>query len=234
MKWLDLFYFSKGERRALILLLFLVVGAWITVVFTRKTESGQVAHYISAKDSIINNDTVRLNDRNLNQKTSAFKKERREFYKPWVGPKKRNSSYTRKFAKGTVVEINSADTTVLKGVPGIGSTFANRIVKYRNLLGGFCHIEQLKEVYGIDEAKYELLKDWFSVDTAKISKIQINILSAKELAAHPYISFSQAEVMLKLRKRKGKIKSWDELRFLEEFQEDDYIRLCSYISFDAE
>lgn len=234
MKWLDLFYFSKGERRALILLLFLVVGAWITVVFTRKTESGQVAHYISAKDSIINNDTVRLNDRNLNQKTSAFKKERREFYKPWVGPKKGNSSYTRKFAKGTVVEINSADTTVLKGVPGIGSTFANRIVKYRNLLGGFCHIEQLKEVYGIDEAKYELLKDWFSVDTAKISKIQINILSAKELAAHPYISFSQAEVMLKLRKRKGKIKSWDELRFLEEFQEDDYIRLCSYISFDAE
>lgn len=234
MKWLDLFYFSKGERRALILLLFLVVGAWITVVFTRKTESGQVAHYISAKDSIINNDTVRLNDRNLNQKTSAFKKERREFYKPWVGPKKENSSYTRKFAKGTVVEINSADTTVLKGVPGIGSTFANRIVKYRNLLGGFCHIEQLKEVYGIDEAKYELLKDWFSVDTAKISKIQINILSAKELAAHPYISFSQAEVMLKLRKRKGKIKSWDELRFLEEFQEDDYIRLCSYISFDAE
>lgn len=234
MKWLDLFYFSKGERRALILLLFLVVGAWITVVFTRKTESGQVAHYISAKDSIINNDTVRLNDRNLNQKTSAFKKERREFYKPWVGPKKENSSYTRKFAKGTVVEINSADTTVLKGVPGIGSTFANRIVKYRNLLGGFCHIEQLKEVYGIDEAKYELLKDWFSVDTAKISKIQINILSAKELAAHPYISFSQAEVMLKLRKRKGEIKSWDELRFLEEFQEDDYIRLCSYISFDAE
>lgn len=234
MKWLDLFYFSKGERRALILLLFLVVGAWITVIFTRKTESGQVAHYISAKDSIINNDTVRLNDRNLNQKTSAFKKERREFYKPWVGPKKENSSYTRKFAKGTVVEINSADTTVLKGVPGIGSTFANRIVKYRNLLGGFCHIEQLKEVYGIDEAKYELLKDWFSVDTAKISKIQINILSAKELAAHPYISFSQAEVMLKLRKIKGKIKSWDELRFLEEFQEDDYIRLCSYISFDAE
>ena len=218
----------------MILLLFLVAGAWITVVFTRKTESGQVAHYISAKDSIINNDTVRLNDRNLNQKTSAFKKERREFYKPWVGPKKENSSYTRKFAKGTVVEINSADTTVLKGVPGIGSTFANRIVKYRNLLGGFCHIEQLKEVYGIDEAKYELLKDWFSVDTAKISKIQINILSAKELAAHPYISFSQAEVMLKLRKRKGEIKSWDELRFLEEFQEDDYIRLCSYISFDAE
>lgn len=234
MKWLDLFYFSKGERRALILLLFLVVGAWITVVFTRKTESRHMAHYISAKDSIINNDTVRLNDRNLNQKTSAFKKERRGFYKPWVGPKKGNSSYTRKFAKGTVVEINSADTTVLKGVPGIGSTFANRIVKYRNLLGGFCHIEQLKEVYGIDEAKYELLKDWFSVDTAKISKIQINILSAKELAAHPYISFSQAEVMLKLRKRKGKIKSWDELRFLEEFQEDDYIRLCSYISFDAE
>lgn len=234
MKWFDLFYFSKGERRALILLLFLVVGAWITVVFTRKTESGQVAHYISAKDSIINNDTVRLNDRNLNQKTSAFKKERRGFYKPWVGSKKENSSYSRKFAKGTVVEINSADTTVLKGVPGIGSTFANRIVKYRNLLGGFCHIEQLKEVYGIDEAKYELLKDWFSVDTAKISKIQINILSAKELAAHPYISFSQAEVMLKLRKRKGKINSWDELRFLEEFQEDDYIRLCSYISFDAE
>ena len=234
MKWLDLFYFSKGERRALILLLFLVAGAWITVVFTRKTESGQMTNYISVKDSIINDDTVRLKDRNPNHKTSSFKKERREFYKPWVGPKKSNSVYTKKFAKGTVIEINSADTTTLKGIPGIGSAFANRIVKYRNLLGGFCHIEQLKEVYGIDEAKYELLKDWFSVDTSMISRIQINVLSARELAAHPYISFSQAEVILKLRKRKGKIKSWDELRFLEEFQEDDYFRLRSYISFDAE
>lgn len=234
MKWLDLFYFSKGERRALILLLFLVAGAWITVVFTKKTEPKQMIVNTTVNDSIIMKDTTRLKDNKLPQNTYKPKKERREFYKPWVGPRKRNYAYTKKFAKGTVVELNSADTTTLKGVPGIGSTFAKRIVKYRELLGGYCHIEQLKEVYGIDEEKFALLKDWFKVDTTLISKMRINILAGKELSAHPYISFSQAEIILKLRKKKGKIKNWDELLFMKEFQEDDYIRLCSYISFEAD
>ena len=59
-----------------------------------------------------------------------------------------------KYPEGTIVELNGADTTTLKKIPGIGSSFARRITKYRELLGGFHHIEQLAEVYGIDEERY--------------------------------------------------------------------------------
>lgn len=84
-----------------------------------------------------------------------------------------------KWPQGTVVELNSADTTALKMVPGIGSVFAKRIIKYRDLLGGFYSVEQLGEVYGIDEDRYEAMKSWFSVDPSVISHLFVNQLSAK-------------------------------------------------------
>lgn len=50
--------------------------------------------------------------------------------------------------KPLVVNLNDADTTTLMLIHGIGPTFASRIVRYRDRLGGFTHKEQLLEVYG--------------------------------------------------------------------------------------
>ena len=52
------------------------------------------------------------------------------------------------------VNLNSADTTELMRVRGIGPVFARRIVKYRRLIGGFKAKEDLQKVYGIDAEKY--------------------------------------------------------------------------------
>ena len=87
-------------------------------------------------------------------------------------------------------------------VPGIGSVFAKRIIKYRDLLGGFYSVEQLGEVYGIDEERYEAMKSWFSVDPSVISHLFVNQLSAKELASHPYVSYKQARIIEKMIKKR--------------------------------
>ena len=138
---------------------------------------------------------------------------------------------TEKFPVGTIVELNQADTLTLKKIPGIGSTFARRIVGYRELLGGFYTVEQLAEVYGIDEERYNSLSPWFKVDTTRIRPLRVNQLSYKELLRHPYLNASQVRQLDRLR-RKAPLQSWNDFILLEEFSSVDYQRLRPYLSFE--
>ncbi|MDR0371357.1 MAG: helix-hairpin-helix domain-containing protein [Prevotellaceae bacterium] len=139
---------------------------------------------------------------------------------------------TEKFKKDTVIELNTADTILLKKVPGIGNAFARRIVNYRNILGGYYSAIQLSEVYGIDEEKYNTLAPWFSADPSLISLLHVNRLSQDSLRRHPYINFSQAKVIVQLRRQKGKLTGWENLFLLDEFTDDDRLRLQHYLSFE--
>ncbi|MDR0394542.1 MAG: helix-hairpin-helix domain-containing protein [Tannerella sp.] len=139
---------------------------------------------------------------------------------------------TEKFKEGTVVELNTADTAILKKVPGIGSAFARRIINYRNILGGYYSVMQLSEVYGIDEEKYNALASWFSVDPSLVSRLDVNNLSQDSLRRHPYINYGQAKIIVQLRRQKGKLAGWENLLLLNEFTESDKIRLQHYLSFE--
>ena len=154
---------------------------------------------------------------------------------PYSTSKKRKgyTPYTRteKYAPGTLVELNTADTTILKKVPGIGSTFARRIIKYRELLGGFYDVSQLAEVYGIDEERYQALVPWFIADTLHIRRLEVNALSAATLRKHPYLDYRQAKAIEQLRKQKSRLSGWENLQLIEEFTDMDKKRLTPYLSF---
>lgn len=240
MSWKDFFYFSKGERRALTLLLTLIVIAFILLLLKdtyiqprSETNPVQIITDSMKKDSEIVT---------AQPKTMPVEKSEKQASQPAKQAAKKHSikprltksapTFTQKFPQGTIVELNTADTTVLKKVPGIGSAFANRIVKFRNLLGGYYTVEQLREVYGIDAEKYAQLSAWFIADTARIQKTAINHLSFESLARHPYISYKQARVIVRMRERKGVISGWETLSLLEEFTEEDIAKLNPYVSFD--
>ena len=150
-------------------------------------------------------------------------------------PKKENIQTMQKQEKitlGTHIDINSADTVELKKIPFIGSFYAQRIVKYREILGGFYSIEQLKEVYGIDNDFFLKISPYVSVaENPHIQTISVNQSSLDRLRAHPYINFYQAKVIIELRKKKGKINDFSELVLFEEFTEKDLDRLRIYLSF---
>ncbi len=61
------------------------------------------------------------------------------------------------------VDLNQADLTELQTLPGIGSTTAKRIVEYREENGRFERIEEIMNVWGIGEKKFERFKDLITV-----------------------------------------------------------------------
>lgn len=133
-----------------------------------------------------------------------------------------------KYHPGTVISLNSADTTELKKIPGIGSVIARKIVNYRKRLGAFCRIEQLQEI----QLKAEKLRPWFSIDAGQIHRINLNKASLERMTYHPYINFYQAKVIVEYRKKKGSIKSLKQLSLYEEFTPADLERLEPYVCCD--
>ncbi len=134
-----------------------------------------------------------------------------------------------KYAEGTQISLSQADTTALKGIPGIGSYYASKIVKYRNRLGGFNNIGQLEEIEGLPPG----ITRWFFLEqNPPIHKIKINESSFKELVRHPYLSYEQTKVIVNHIRRYGPLHSWKDLRLYKEFTDKDFERLAPYFTFN--
>jgi len=136
-----------------------------------------------------------------------------------------DSLKTLKYPEGTVVDLNKADTTELKKIPGIGSAYARQIIAYRNRLGGFYRVEQLQELPFLSEE----FNVWFKVAQKVHPYILVNKWGVEHLRSHPYLNFYQSKVIVEHRKKYGKIKSLSQLSLYEEFTEKDLERLSPYI-----
>ena len=135
-----------------------------------------------------------------------------------------------KLKEGAHVLLNTADTSVLKKITGIGSYFARQIVAYRNRLGGYSSVSQLTE---IDDFPSETLSFFqLSADDAnRIRKLNLNKLTLNELKRHPYISFYQARAIVDYRRLHGALHSLDDLKLLNDFSEDKIRQLQPYVEF---
>ncbi|QEM05702.1 hypothetical protein DIU31_020120 [Mucilaginibacter rubeus] len=120
--------------------------------------------------------------------------------------------HTNKAKPGEVIEINTADSARLTMIRGIGPAFARRIVHYRERIGGFYNKEQLKEVYGIDEEKYNQIKVDIAVDGRHIIKVNINTATFNELKRFPYLSYKQMDAIVAYRDEHGNYSALNDLK----------------------
>ncbi|GAA3965933.1 helix-hairpin-helix domain-containing protein [Mucilaginibacter dorajii] len=120
--------------------------------------------------------------------------------------------YAKKAAPGVVIEINAADSAKLTTIRGIGPSFARRIVRYRDRIGGFYDKEQLKEVFGLDDAKYAEIKNGVAVDGKHVVKLNVNIATFDQLRRFPYLSFKQMNAILEYRNQHGDYESLADMK----------------------
>ena len=127
------------------------------------------------------------------------------------------------------VELNTADSAALTALPGIGPSFASRIIKYRNMLGGYVHVEQLLEVKGMDSIRFSGIKNNITADASRVKKMDLNAVSFKEMARHPYFEYYLVKIIFSYRDR---IKSYDsvgQLRNVENIYPELYDKIAPYL-----
>ncbi|GAB2489097.1 ComEA family DNA-binding protein [Algoriphagus taiwanensis] len=130
------------------------------------------------------------------------------------------------------IPFSEADSITLQIVPGIGPATAGRIIKYRENLGGFVAKSQLMEVYGMKAETAEAVWEFFEFDPGIRKKLQINQTEAADLARHPYISYSEAKVIVAYRNQHGAFRNSEDLLKIRIFKKEWVDKISPYLNFD--
>jgi len=129
-------------------------------------------------------------------------------------------------------ELNQADTATLKKIKGIGEKLSQKIVNYREKLGGFVRMDQLSEVYGLEEVVINELKKFaYLKDAYLIRKININLAGLEELGKHPYIGYKLAKQIVNYRKAQGSIENEEAFLKIEGISPDIFQKIKPYLIF---
>lgn len=138
----------------------------------------------------------------------------------------------KKEKSNSIINLNTADTTELMSLKGIGSKLSNRIIKFRNNAGGFYSIEQLTEVYGLKPETLEQIRPFITVDE-NYSKININTATAEQLKNHPYIyKWNIANAIVSYRTKHGKYHKVEDLKKTDLVTDEICRKIAPYLIFE--
>ena len=129
-------------------------------------------------------------------------------------------------------ELNRVTVDSLVKIKGLGPILSERIVKFRNRLGGFHNIKQLEEVYGLDSTVLKEISINTRIDSLRISAININTDSLKHLSKHPYISYKLAKTIIAYKNQHGPFKNTLDLKNIKIVTDSMFIRLMPYLELD--
>jgi DNA uptake protein ComE-like DNA-binding protein len=135
--------------------------------------------------------------------------------------------YPVKIAEGEHIDLNAADTSLYKKVPGVGSYYSRKIAEYGRRLGGFVSADQLDEIENFPSEAQK----YFSVNASDVHQLNVNRLSLNELKRHPYINYYQAKAITDYRRLHGPLHSLDDLRLLPDFPVEAIKRLEPYVCY---
>lgn len=234
----EFFYLQKSDRKVILALLSVVVIA-LGIIFLTGGENDRSNALVSA-DSIDNSapskhhrDSFRrkpYHERTVYVRTkvvyrdTAYQRGRR------LTDAEHDSvvaHYQPKIRRGEHIVLNTADTTALKTIPGIGPYFARKIVEYGERLGGYVSVDQLDEIENFPlEAK-----DYLTIVNPSPRKLNLNRLSLNDLKRHPYLNFYQARDITDYRRLHGPLRSLEDLRLSKDFPQETIDRLSPYVEF---
>lgn len=129
-----------------------------------------------------------------------------------------------------IIELNTADSSALVRLTGIGPYYAARIIQSREKLGGFYDLHQLLEIKGIDSIRLAGFAGQVCIDPQVIRKIDLNLVTFKELLQHPYFEYFLVKAIFSHRDKVNRIGSVEELRDLEVMYDELFEKIAPYLS----
>ena len=203
------FGFTRRERRASLMLITLII-IMVCVRFLIP-DNKAIVNYIQIEKELIESDSLMpiftelVVTSNVQNRASVTKLE--------------------------IIDINSCDSTELLSLPGIGQVLSARIVRFRNLLGGYVSTEQLQEVYGQSPETFNIIKNMVTVDTTLIDKININSADFRRFSRLPYFERQEINDLLKYRNENGQILNISELIENNILSEEKVVKVKPYLNF---
>ncbi|MBW8243804.1 helix-hairpin-helix domain-containing protein [Muricauda oceani] len=169
---------------------------------------------------------TQVSDSLLNEISPYFK------FPEWAGKSRTVKKIVSKpVTESTIKDLNTATAEDLKQVYGIGETLSERIIKFRDRLGGFLVNEQLYDVYGLEPDVVEKALLRFQVlEAPTVVKINVNKANTKELSRLVYINGSLASNIVEYRDKNGLFASLLELTQVDGFPSEKLDRIALYLS----
>jgi competence protein ComEA len=127
------------------------------------------------------------------------------------------------------IEINGADTAAFISLPGIGIKLSQRIINFRDKLGGFYTVDQVGETFGLPDSVFKKIKPLLQI-SGEVKKININTASLDELKAHPYIKYHLANAMVQYRLQHGDYEVLEDLKKIMIINEEVYKKMLPYLT----
>lgn len=173
---------------------------------------------------------TKVSDSLLNTISPYFK------FPDWVNNKKEYKSnyipFEKKKVKIIILDINLATKEDLIKIYGIGAALSDRILKLKELLGGFVSMEQMNDVWGLSPDVIENLNKNFKVALLpKVKKVDINNATIKELMLFPYFKYALAKAIVTYRSMNGDFKENADLTKINGFPDDKINIIGLYLYF---
>ena len=128
------------------------------------------------------------------------------------------------------IDINEADTSAFIALPGIGSKLANRIIGFREKLGGFYKIEQVAETYALPDSVFQKIKNRLLITNTSIKKLNINNATLDELKTHPYLRYNLANAIVQYRTQHGSFAAVSDIKKIMMITEEIFNKVEPYLT----
>lgn len=231
--------FSKKERRGIYILSVIAMLLWVLPVFFAAEKPPE--EFLEITPLQLSQAKKLLTQR---QDSFAYKRkyksyypksgyQDREHFPSEYGYPEKNTAAHRQEQKTILINLNDADSAMLEALPGIGERLSARIIKYRNRLGGFHEVAQLKEVYGLQDTVFHVLTSRVFVPlNGSLTKLDVNKCSYADFRHHPYMGHAFAKSLVAFRQTHGEIKSIEDVYQLVAVKKEEIDRMKPYFSFE--
>ena len=147
-------------------------------------------------------------------------------------PQKNDGAKTYDKSKYTpaIIDINNADTAAFIALPGIGSKLAQRIINFRDKLGGFYKPEQVGETFGLPDSTFQKIRSRLSVSASSVKQFNLNTATVDELKSHPYLRYNIANAIIQYRAQHCNFSAVSDIKKIMLVTDEIYVKVAPYLT----